>query len=466
MSRHYDTVVIGGGPGGYAAARSLAEAGKRVAIVEEHLLGGVCLNYGCIPAKALIRSAEILAVARRGVEFGWSGKIAPDYARAVQRSRVIVAGQVAGIERMVKRGNITLIEGRGRFIDPGVIRVNDSAGGSQDITYDDCIIAAGAKPTVPAPFIRGDRIVTFREHIVDESLPETVLVVGGGPIGLEMAYVMREFGSHVTVIELADQILPREEPEVSAAVAHAFRESGIQVLTSTRASDVVEDLEGVSLTLHRSDSQEPIRVDRVLVATGFSPNSSDLGLERVDVATRDDGAILIDGLMRTSADHVYAVGDITMRLALAHVAETQGRAAARAILGGTDEVTDEMYAEMPRISYMQPQVASVGMRESLAKAQLSRVRSTVAKFSHNPMAHAKGDAEGFVKIITHGDHGEVAGAHIVGHDVGELLPELVLAMRWNLGVHEIQDAVHAHPSLSETIQDAVRGFDRNEGESA
>lgn len=463
MSSHYDTVVIGGGPGGYAAARMLAQSGQRVAIVEDHKLGGVCLNYGCIPAKALIRSAEILAVARRGDDFGWSAEISPDYSRAVRRSRTIVHDQVSGLTRIIKRGKIAVLEGWGRFVAPGSIAVDAADGSSQEITFGDCIIAAGATPTVPAPFVLGERVVTFREHIVDETLPGSTLVVGGGPIGLEMAYVLREFGSTVTVVELADQILPREEPEVSATVAAAFQQNGIEVLVSTRVTAVKEDADGVTVTLRLPDGERTVRVDRVLVATGFSPNTSNLGLDTVGIATRGDGAVIIDGSMRTNVDRVYAVGDITMRLALAHVAEAQGRIAAEVILGGSAELSDDMYAEMPRISYMQPQVASVGIGESAAKETRAHVRSAVAAFSHNPMAHAKGDTEGFVKLVAHGDHGELAGAHIVGHDVGELLPELVLAIRWNLGVAEIADAVHAHPSLSETIQDAVRAFEASGG---
>lgn len=456
MTNSYDVVILGGGPGGYAAAGVLADAGKRVAIVEEHRLGGVCLNYGCIPAKALLRSAEALELARRGDEFGWSAAPVPDYAIAVQRSRSVVSTQVAGMSRVLRRRKIEVIEGRGRFASPGQIVVTAQDGIARTIEYGECIVATGASAMVPAPLELGERIMTFREFIVDEHLPESILVVGGGPIGLEMAHVLSEFGANVTVAEIADQLLPREEPQSGEALAEALLRRGIQVHTSTRIVNAVEKQDGVAVTLREGDEERLADYGRVLVATGFVPNSHDLGLELVAVELDERGSIVVDDAMRTSAEHIYAAGDVTMRLALAHVAEAQGRVAASAILGGSERIEDEMYAQMPRVSYMQPQVASIGLREAEARAQLSNVRSASVPFARNSMAHARGDVEGFVKVIVHGPHAELAGAHIVGHDIGELLPELVLAARWDLGANEIADAVHAHPSLGETIQDAIR----------
>lgn len=456
MSKFYDVVVLGAGPGGYAAAGLLARAGRTVAIIEEHRVGGVCLNYGCIPAKALLRSAEQLLLARRGDEFGWSAVVRPDYQRAVRRSREVVDTQVNGMKRMLRRGGITVIEGRGTFDSPRVLSVATGKGQSELIRFADCIIATGASAMVPDPFVLGSRITTFRQHIVDEHLPESTMIIGGGPIGLEMADVLSAFGSCVTVVEIADQILPREEPQIGAAVADAFRGRGIEVLTAARVVRAVEESDHVTVTLVDADGERAVEVERVLVATGFVPNSAGLGLDRVGVDLTQRGAIAVDDAMRTSADHIFAIGDVTMRQPLAHVAEAQGRVAARVLLGGPERIADDMYQDMPRVSYMQPQVASVGLREAEAAERYADVRSVVVPFARNAMSHARADTNGFVKLIVHGPHQELAGAHVVGHDVGELLPELVLALRWDLGVTEIADAVHAHPSLGESIQEAVR----------
>ncbi|GGT20857.1 dihydrolipoyl dehydrogenase [Streptomyces chromofuscus] len=460
QDERFDVVVLGAGPGGYVAAVRAAQLGKRVAVVEEKYWGGVCLNVGCIPTKALLRNAELAhIVTREARTFGIKvdGEVSFDYGEAFRRSRRVADGRVKGVHYLMKKNKITEFDGRGTFLDPHTLRVADHEGNTRTIGFEHCIIATGATPKLLPGTRRTSRVVTYEEQILAEDLPRSVVIAGAGAIGVEFAYVMHNYGVKVTVVEFLDRVAPTEDADVSAELARQYRRLGIDVMTSTRVDAVDESGPQVRVTVTAKDgSQQVLEADKVLQAIGFAPNVTGYGLENTGVRVTERGAIDVDGRCRTSVPHIYAIGDVTAKLMLAHAAEAMGVVAAETL---ADAETMELdYTMIPRATYCRPQIASFGHTEAQARELGHDVKVAKFPFTANGKAHGLGDTTGFVKLISDARYGELLGGHLIGPDVTELLPELTLAQQWDLTVHEVARNVHAHPTLGEAVKEAVHGL--------
>ncbi|MFJ4466027.1 dihydrolipoyl dehydrogenase [Streptomyces sp. NPDC089424] len=460
QDERFDVVVLGAGPGGYVAAVRAAQLGRSVAVVEEKYWGGVCLNVGCIPSKALLRNAELAhIVTREAGTFGIKvdGEVSFDYGEAFRRSRRVADGRVKGVHYLMKKNKIKEFDGRGIFLDPHTLQVTDYEGTTRTIGFENCVIATGATPRLLPGTRRTARVVTYEEQILAEDLPRSIVVAGAGAIGVEFAYVLHNYGVQVTVVEFLDRIAPLEDAEVSAELARQYRKLGIDVLTSTRVDAIDESGPQVRVTVTAEDgSQQVLEADKVLQAIGFAPNVTGYGLENTGVRVGERGAIEIDGRCRTSVPHLYAIGDVTAKLMLAHAAEAMGIVAAETL---ADAETMELdYAMIPRATYCRPQVASFGYTEEQARELGHDVKVVKFPFTANAKAHGLGDASGFVKLISDTRYGELIGGHLIGPDVTELLPELTLAQQWDLTVHELARNVHAHPTLGEAVKEALHGL--------
>ncbi len=458
----YDVVVLGGGPGGYVAAIRASQLGQKTALIESEALGGVCLNWGCIPSKALLKNAEVVNTLQRGKEFGFAFEnLTLDFTVAYQRSRQVSERLVKGIGSLMRKNKIDVFEGRGVLRSAGEIDVTLNKGGSELVKAGKIILATGARARgLPGLELDGERIMGYRQAIVQQQAPKKALIVGAGPIGMEFAYVWRSYGAEVTVIEMLPQVLPLEDDEVSAEVAKAFKKMGINLLTSTRTEGAERTANGVTVRVKQVDSgaESSLEADLMLVATGVLPNSANIGLESVGVKVNRGGFVEVDEYLRTNVPGIYAIGDLTGKLALAHVASAQGIVAVEHIAGHeTTPLSDEKYTDMPRCTYCNPQVASLGLTEKQARAKGLEIKVGKFPFIANGKALGLGEREGFVKIIADARYGEIIGAHLVGPEVTELLPELVLAKTWELTPEEIARSVHAHPTLSEVIMEASHG---------
>ncbi|MCL2595602.1 MAG: dihydrolipoyl dehydrogenase [Promicromonosporaceae bacterium] len=457
---HYDVVLLGAGPGGYVAAIRAAQLGKSVAIIEEKYWGGVCLNVGCIPSKALLRNAELANIFRHDRDlFGISGEVTFDFGRCWDRSREVADGRTKGIHYLMKKNGITEYDGRGTFVDARTINVALNKGGQETVTGDNIIIATGSQVRLLPGVELSANVVTYETQIMARELPGSIAIVGAGAIGMEFGYVLNAYGVDVTIIEYADRALPNEDADVSKEIAKAYRKLGITLLTST-AVQTVEDRGDSVVVAYRAakgDAVGELVVDRVLMAVGFAPNTSGYGLENTGVALTDHGAIAIDEYMRTNVPGVYAIGDVTAKLMLAHVAEAQGVVAAETIAGASTMPLGD-YRMMPRATFCSPQVASFGLTEAQARAEGYDVKVASFPFMANGKAHGLGDPTGFVKIVADAKYNELLGAHMIGPDVSEMLPELTLAQKWELTADEVARNVHTHPTLSEAIQEAIHGI--------
>ncbi|MEZ0089702.1 dihydrolipoyl dehydrogenase [Streptacidiphilus sp. EB129] len=461
MSTHFDVVVLGAGPGGYTAAVRAAQLGLRAAVVEQKYWGGVCLNVGCIPSKALLRNAELAHIfTQEAKTFGIrvEGTVSFDYGEAYRRSRKVADGRVAGVHYLMKKNSITEYDGRGTFVDDRTLTVELSAGGTETLTFDHCIIAAGATTRLLPGTSLSDRVVTYEEQILSDSLPGSIIIAGAGAIGVEFAYVLHNYGVKVTIVEFLDRVVPLEDVEVSTELAKRYRRLGIEVLTSTRVESIDDSDPSakVRVTVTRDGQQQVLEADKVLQAIGFAPRVSGYGLDATGVKLTDRGAIDVDGRGRTSVPHIFAIGDVTAKLMLAHAAESMGVIAAETIAGA--ETMELDFVMIPRATYCQPQIASFGWTEAQAREKGFDVKVVKFPFTANGKAHGLGDPVGFVKVISDGRYGELLGAHLIGPEVTELLPELTLAQQWDLTVHEVARNVHAHPTLGEAVKEAVHGL--------
>lgn len=457
----YDVVVMGGGPGGYVAAIRAAQLGLQTAVVEREHLGGVCLNWGCIPSKALLRNAEIINLLGRGSEFGFAFEnLTVDFGAAVKRSRQVSERLVKGVSSLMRKNKIDVFTGTGKLRSASEIEFTPNDGGAAAVIQTrHVILATGARARgLPGIELDGERIIGYRQAIVLDKVPQKVIIVGAGAIGMEFAYVWQAYGAQITVVEMLPQVLPLEDEEVSAEVAKAFKKMKVNVMTATRTEGAERTDDGVRVRVKNTDSgqEETLEAELVLIATGVRPNSENLGLETVGVATSRPGFVEVDEYLRTNVPGVYAVGDLTGRVLLAHVASAQGIVAAEHIAGhDTMAMTAERYTDMPRCTYCVPQVASMGLTEKQARAAGYDVKVGKFPFMANGKALGLAEREGFVKIIADGKYGEILGAHMVGPEVTELLPEIVLAKTWELTPEEIARAVHAHPTLSEVVMEAA-----------
>lgn len=459
MTSHFDVVVLGAGPGGYVAAVRAAQLGLKTAVIEEKYWGGVCLNVGCIPSKALLRNAELAHIFHtQASTFGISGEATFDYGVAYDRSRQVADGRVKGVHYLMKKNQITEFDGRGTFRDANTIDVAKSDGSTETLTFTNAIIATGSRVKLLPGVELSQNIVTYETQIMERGLPRSIAIVGAGAIGVEFAYVMRNYGVEVTIIEFLDRALPNEDAEVSKEITKQYRKLGVPILTSTKVQTVTDNGTSVTVSYEGADGQPgSIEVDRVLMAVGFAPNVEGFGLEATGVQLTDRGAIEIDEFMRTNVPHIYAIGDVTAKLMLAHVAEAQGVVAAETI-GGAETLSLGDYRMMPRATFCSPQVASFGLTEQQARDEGYDVKVATFPFTANGKAHGLGDPVGFVKLIADAKYLELLGGHLIGPDVSELLPELTLAQKWDLGALELARNVHTHPTLSEALQEAFHGL--------
>ncbi len=454
----YDVIVIGGGPGGYVAAIKAAQLGQKVACIERESLGGVCLNWGCIPTKSLLRNAELANILTgESKEFGFSFEnLKLDYAVAHKRSRQVSDRLVKGIGFLFKKNGVTHIQGAATLTGPRQVKVAPSG---DVLTAKAIIIATGARArSLPGMTVDGQRIITYRQALELTIAPKRLIVVGAGAIGMEFAYVFRAYGAEVTVIEMLPHVLPLEDDDTAAEVAKAFKKAGIKALVNTRTEGVETTDAGVKVRVkdQASGAEQTLEADVVLVAVGVAPNSTDIGLEAAGVQTDKRGFIPVDEHMRTNVPGVYAIGDVTGKLMLAHVASAMGIVAAEHAAGHeTRPIKEADYAFMPRCTYCKPQVASLGYTEAQAKEKGYEIKVGKFPFVASGKALGLNEKDGFVKIIAYAKYGEILGAHMVGPEVTELLPELALARTWELTAEEIAHTVHAHPTLSEALMEAA-----------
>ncbi len=455
---HYDVVVLGAGPGGYVAAIRAAQLGLNTAIIEPKYWGGVCLNVGCIPSKALLRNAELAHIFTKDAQtFGISGEATFDYGAAFDRSRKVAEGRVAGVHFLMKKNKITEINGYGVFTDDHTISVRLNEGGTETVTFDNAIIATGSSTRLVPGTGLSKNVVTYEEQILSRDLPSSIVIAGAGAIGMEFAYVMKNYGVDVTIVEFLPRALPNEDAEVSKEIEKQYKKLGVKILTGTKVDSIDDDGDQVTVTVSKDGKTEQIKADKVMQAIGFAPNVDGYGLDAAGVQLTERRAIGIDDYMRTNVPHIYGIGDVTGKLQLAHVAEAMGVVAAETIAGAETLPLGD-YRMMPRATFCQPQVASFGLTEEQARAEGYDVKVAKFPFTANGKAHGLADPTGFVKVIADGKYGELLGAHLIGPDVSELLPELTLAQKWDLTVNELTRNVHTHPTLSEALQECFHGL--------
>ena len=459
MSQHFDLVVLGAGPGGYVAAIRASQLGLKAAVIESKYWGGVCLNVGCIPSKALLRNAELAHLLQHDkAKFGISGEVTMDFGVTHKRSRQVSDGIVKGVHYLMKKNGITEIDGWGTFVDPRTISVEAEDGSTSEVTADNVIIATGSKTRLIPGTEVTDRVVTYEEQILDGELPGSIIIAGSGAIGVEFAYVMANFGVDVTIVEYLDRMVPTEDEEISKELARHYKKLGVKVLTGTKVETIDDSGDRVKVTVSpaKGGDQQVLEADKVMQAIGFAPRLDGYGLDKIGVETTDRGAIKVDGRGRTNVDGVYAIGDVTGKMMLAHAAEAMGVVAAETI---ADAETIEIDFDMiPRATYCQPQIASFGYSEAQARDKGYDVKVAKFPFSANGKAQGLGDAVGFVKIVADATHNEIVGAHMIGPDVTELLPALTLAQKWDLTADEVSRNIFAHPTLSEAVKEAVEGI--------
>ncbi len=453
----YDVAVIGAGPGGYVAAIRCAQLGFKTAVIEKENLGGVCLNWGCIPSKALLKNAEILSYISRSEEFGfYFDNFRTDYKVAFDRSRKVVDRNTRGVSYLLRKNNIDHIEGSATLAGNGTIQISSS---NDVIKAGNIIIATGSSPrTIPALPVDGDKVLTSKDAILASELPKSIVIVGGGAIGVEFAYLYRMYGVEVTVVELLPNLVPNEDVEISQILERSFSKYGINVITGAGVTGLEINGEICSVALDRHGEQIEINAEKVLVAIGIQPNTSDLGLDDVGVAT-DRGFIQVDGYMATNVPGISAIGDVTGKMPLAHVASAQAVAVAEH-LSGLD-IQDIDYTYIPRATYCQPQVASFGLTEKEAVDQGFDVKIGKFNMLANGKSLAMGHTEGMVKLVVDARYGEILGGHMIGPEVTELLGELALTKLLEGTTLELGWAVHPHPTISETLKEAALSVQGN-----
>lgn len=454
----YDVVVIGAGPGGYVSAIRASQLGLKTAVIDKQWLGGVCLNIGCIPSKALLKNAEVAHTLReRGKDFGFSfDNLKLDYSVAVKRSRQVSDRLVRGVGFLMKKNNIDVHMGSAKLTARNKIAVTAADGKITELTAKNIIIATGSHSApIPSITIDGERILSYKEAILQTTMPESVVIIGAGAIGVEFATIWNSYGAKVTLVEMLPRVLPLEDEEISHELGKIFNKNHIETLTGHKVQSIQAGKNGVIVKVSSSDGEKTLEADQALVAIGFKPNTKDLGLEVAGVELNERGHVKIDERMATNIPGIWAIGDVTGQLLLAHVASTQGIVCAENIAG--EETITLDYTMMPRATYCQPQVASFGLTEIQAKEKGFEIKVGRFPFQANGKALGLNDYAGFIKIITDAKYGEILGAHMIGPEVSELLPELTLAQRMELTTAEIARNVHAHPTLSEVIMEAAHG---------
>lgn len=450
----FDVIVVGSGPGGYVTAIRASQLGLKTAVVEKENLGGVCLNWGCIPTKALLKSAQVFEYVKHAEDFGIKvSEYDKDFNAVVNRSRQVANGMSGGVQFLMKKNKITVIDGFGK-VQPGKkVAVTAEDGKETVYSANHIIVATGARsrelPSLPQD---GKKIIGYRQAMTLDKQPEKLVVVGSGAIGIEFAYFYNSMGTDVTVVEYLPNIVPLEDEEVSKQLERTFKKSGIKVMTSSEVTGVDTSGEGCKVTVKTKKGEEVLDADIVLSAVGIAPNVEGIGLEDVGIAT-DRGRIMVNDYYQTTVPGYYAIGDIVKGPALAHVASAEGILCVEKIAGHNVEPLD--YGNIPGCTYCFPEVASVGMTEKAAKEAGYDLKIGKFPFSASGKASASGHKDGFIKVIFDAKYGELLGAHMIGSNVTEMIAEAVLARKLETTGHEILKAVHPHPTLSEAFMEAT-----------
>ena len=451
----FDLIVIGGGPGGYVAAIRAAQLGMKTACVEREHLGGICLNWGCIPTKALLRSAEVYHLLHRLDEFGLSAdNISFDAAKVVKRSRNVSKQLASGVAHLLKKNKVTVIDGTAKLAGGGTVAVSLTKGGEETLKAPHIILATGARArTLPGLEADGEKVWTYKEAMVPEAMPASLLVVGSGAIGMEFASFYADMGAEVTVVEVLDRILPVEDEEISKFAHKAFEKRGIKILTGAKVTNLDKSGDGVTATVETGDGEQTVTVAKVIMAVGITGNVEDIGLENTKVEV-DRGHIVIDEWCRTGEDGVYAIGDVAGPPWLAHKAMHEGVVCVEKIADkGHPHPIDP--SRIPGCTYCRPQIASVGMTEAKAKEAGHEVKVGRFPFMGNGKAIAQGDPEGLIKTVFDAKTGELLGAHMIGAEVTELIQGYTIARTLEGTEAELMSTVFPHPTLSEMMHEAV-----------
>jgi dihydrolipoamide dehydrogenase len=452
----YDVVIIGAGPAGYVCAIRAAQLDLKTAIVDKRWLGGVCLNIGCIPSKALLKNAEVAHTLReRGEEFGFTlENLNLDYSVAVKRSRKVSERLVKGVGYLMRKNKVDVHMGEARITAKDTVQVTNEEGETSELKAKNIVVATGASAIVPSGWeIDGEHILTYWEAILQEKLPESVVIIGSGAIGVEFATVWNSYGVDVSIVEMLPRLVPLEDPEVSKELEKAFKKRGIKVLTGHRVESLGVEDEVVKVKTSSESGDETLEAEQALVAIGVSPNGKGLGLEELGVKISERGAVEIDDRMATNVEGIWAIGDVTAKVMLAHVGSAQGIVCAENIAGA--DTIKLNYEMLPRVTFSQPQIGSFGLTKEQSEERGYEVKVGRVPFSANGKALGLGEAVGWVKLITDQKYGEILGGHMVGPEVTELLPELTISQMMELTPNEIARNVHAHPTLSETLMEAA-----------
>ncbi len=454
-TKNFDVVILGGGPGGYVAAIRAAQLGLKTAVIERDKIGGVCVNIGCIPTKALLKNAEIYEIFKHADEWGYSlDNLKVDFKQIIKRSRDVADANSKGGDFLMKKNKIEVLRGTGKFLDKSTLSVTDAAG--KEICQTKAkhiIVATGARARLlPNLKADGKRILTSTEAMMVQEVPKSIIIIGAGAIGIEFAYFFNAFGSKVTVVEMLPAILPVEDEEVSQALSKIFIKKGMDILTDTKVDKVDAGTNGVTISVAGKDGKKDIKADQCLVAIGVQGNTEDIGLEKIGV-TLEKGWIKVDEYYRTNVPGVYAVGDIIGAPWLAHVAEHEGIVCVEKIAGKETHPVD--YNSIPGCTYCQPQVASIGLTEKTAKEKGYQIKVGKFPFTASGKARAIQERDGFVKVIFDAKYGELLGAHILGSEATEMIAEFGMAKSLEATYKEIGHLIHAHPTLSESMMEAA-----------
>jgi len=454
MASKYDLIVIGSGPGGYVAAIRASQLGMKVGVVERSELGGICLNWGCIPTKALLKSAQVFEYVKHAADYGVSVKdAAVDFSGMVKRSRDVAGGMSKGIQFLFKKNKIDHIEGFGKLKAGKKVEVTAEDGSKTDYSAEHIIVATGGRSReLPALPIDNEKIIGYRKAMVMEKQPKSMVIVGSGAIGVEFAYFYNSIGTEVTIVEYMDRIVPVEDEEVSKQLERIYKKAGMKIMTNAEVTAVDTKGKGCKVTVKTKKGDETLTCDVVLSAVGVATNLEGIGLEDVGVAT-DKGKVIVDDYYKTNIPGVYAIGDIVHGPALAHVASAEGIICVEKIAGQQTEPLD--YNNIPGCTYCQPEIASVGYTEKAAKEAGYDVKVGKFPFSASGKAKAGGVSDGFVKVIFDAKYGEWLGAHMIGANVTEMIAEVVAARKLETTGHEIIKTVHPHPTMSEAVMEAA-----------
>ena len=463
MATHYDCVIVGSGPGGYETAVRASQLGMDTAIVEKNKLGGVCLNVGCIPTKALLKSAEVMAESSHFSDFGLEldGTVSANFPKVIERSRGAANQMNQGVQFLMKKNNVDVLYGHGRLADDSTVEIEPSTnmdgeeiGEEQTVTADHIILATGARPNeLPFLPIDGEHVVAYEGAMLQTEQPDSMVIVGAGAIGVEFAYFYHHMGTDVTIIEVEDRIVPNEDKEVSKELAKAYKKEGIELMTGANVQGVDKSDMPLQVEVETNDGTQHIECEQVLSAVGVVGNVEDIGLDKVGVET-DGNDIVVDDFYRTNVDGVYAIGDVTGAPWLAHKASHEGILCVEKIAGHDVRPIDKR--DIPACTYCQPQIASVGYTEEEAKEEGYDVKVGKFPFKANGKAAALGQQQGFVKTIYDDKYGEFLGCHIIGSEATELIAEVVAARKLETTGHEIMESMHPHPTLSEAVMEATR----------